>query len=125
MDHHPEQSSSNYQAHSDELQLVVLTQQNRRLMTEISPFDIKQYHQNQDELNILLNIAKQLKTNYFALEQEPFLSLPDVVLARMILLLFVYLLSRASRHWSQRRAITKQLCSWKRNVFGFGGLQIP
>ena len=76
MDHHPEQSSSNYQAHSDELQLVVLTQQNRRLMTEISPFGIKQY-QNQDELNILLNIAKQLKTHYFALEQEAFLSLPE------------------------------------------------
>ena len=70
MDNHPEHSSPNYQAHSDELQLVVLTQQNRSLMSDISPFDIKQY-QNQDELNILLNIAKQLKTHYFSLEQQP------------------------------------------------------
>ena len=76
MDQHPEQSSSNYQAHSDELQLVVLTQHHRHLMTEISPFDIKQY-QNHDEINILLNIAKQLKAHYFTLEQQPFLSLPE------------------------------------------------
>ena len=41
MDQHPEESSSNYRAHSDELQLVVLTQQKRHLMTEISPFDMK------------------------------------------------------------------------------------
>ena len=75
MNQHPEQSSSNYQAHSDELQLVILTQQNRRLMTEISPFDIKRY-QNQDELNILLNIAKQLKAHYFTLEQQPYLLFP-------------------------------------------------
>ena len=76
MDNHPEQSSPNYQAHSDELQLVVLTQQNRSLMSDISPFDIKEY-QNQDELNILLNIAKQLKTHYFSLEQQSFLFLPE------------------------------------------------
>ena len=76
MDNQTEQFSPNYQAHSDELQLLVLTQQNRRLMTEISPFDITLY-QNQDELNILLNVAKQLKTHYFSLEQQPFLSLPE------------------------------------------------
>ena len=76
MDQHPQQSSSNYQAHSDELQLVVLTQQNQRLMKEISPFDIEQY-QNHDELNILLNIAKQIKAHYFTLDQQPFFSLPE------------------------------------------------
>ena len=43
MVNHPEQFSPNYEAHSDELQLVVLTQQNRRLLAEITPFDIKEY----------------------------------------------------------------------------------
>ena len=75
MDQHPEQSSSNYQIHSEELQLAFLTQQNRRLRPEISPFEVKHYQH--DELNILLNIAKELKTHYFALEQHPFLSLPE------------------------------------------------
>ena len=76
MDQHTEQSSSNYQTHSEELQLGVLTQQNRRLLPEISPFEVRHY-QHQDELNILLNTAEQLKTHYFALEQQPFLSLPE------------------------------------------------
>ena len=62
MEQHPRQSSSNYQTNSDEVKLVVLTQQNKRIMKEIAPFDIKQY-QNHDKLNILLNIAKQLKTH--------------------------------------------------------------
>ena len=76
MDQHPEQSSSNYQTHSEKLQLADLTQQNPCLMPEISPFEVKHY-QHQDELHILLSIAKQLKTHYFALEQQPFLSLPE------------------------------------------------
>ena len=62
--------------HSDELQLAVLTQQNNRLTREIQPFEVKHY-QHQDELNILLNTAKQLKYHYFAVEQQPHLSLPD------------------------------------------------
>ena len=76
MDNHSEQSSSHYQYHSDDSQLLALTQQNRQLMSDIAPFDVKEYR-NEDELNLLLNIAKQLKTHYFTLEQQPFLSLPE------------------------------------------------
>ena len=76
MGHHIDQPSSHLPTHSDELQLVVLTQQNKRLTREILPFEVKHY-QHQDELNILLNTAKQLKYNYFAREQQPHLSLPE------------------------------------------------
>ena len=76
MDQHPEQSSSNIPTHSEELQIAILTQQNRRLISEISPFEVKHY-QHRDKLNILLNIAKQLKTHYFALEQQFSFSLPE------------------------------------------------
>ena len=52
MDHHFDQPSSHVPKHSDELQLAVLTQQNRRLTREILLFEFKHY-QNQDESNIL------------------------------------------------------------------------
>ena len=58
MDHHIYQPSSHVPTHSDELQLAVLLQQNKRLKREILPFEVK-YYQHQDELNILLNTAKQ------------------------------------------------------------------
>ena len=76
MDHQTDQPSSNIPTHSDELQLAVLTQQNRRLTREILPFEVKHY-QHQDELNILLNTAKQLKYHYFAVQQQPLLSLTE------------------------------------------------
>ena len=65
MNHHTGQTSSNLNAHSDELQLAVLTQQNKRLTREILPFELKHYY-HQDELNLLLNIAKQLRYHSFA-----------------------------------------------------------
>ena len=65
MDQHIDQPSSHVPTHSDEWQLAVLTQQNRRLKREILPFEVKHY-QHQDELNIPLNTAKQLKYHYFA-----------------------------------------------------------
>ena len=74
--HHLDQPSSNVPKHSDDLQLAVLTQQNKRLTCEILPFEIKHY-QHKDELNIFLNTAKLLKYHYFALEQQPLLSLPE------------------------------------------------
>ena len=76
MDHHIDQPSPHVPTHSDELQLAVLTQQNKRLIHEILPFEVKHY-QHQDELNILLNTAKQHKYHYFAIEQQPHLSLPE------------------------------------------------
>ena len=76
MDHHIDQPSSHVPTHSDELQLAVLTQQNKRLTRGILPLEVKHY-QHQGELNRLLNTAKQLKYNYFALEQQPHLSLPE------------------------------------------------
>ena len=76
MDHHVDQPPSNVPTHSDELQLAFLTQQNKRLICDILPFEVKHY-QHQDELNILLNIAKQLKYHYFAVEEQPLLSLPE------------------------------------------------
>ena len=72
MDYQIAQPSSNIQTHSDELQLAALTQQNRRLTREILPFEVKHYH-HQDESNILLNTAKQLKYHYFTVEQQPLL----------------------------------------------------
>ena len=79
MDNHVDQRSSNVPTYSDELQLAVLTQQNKRLTPEILPFDFK-HHQRQDELNILLNTAKQLKYHYFTAEQQTLLSLPEKTL---------------------------------------------
>ena len=43
MDHHIDQPSSHVPTHSDELQLVALTQQNKRLINEILPFEVKHY----------------------------------------------------------------------------------
>ena len=66
MDHHVDQPSfitvrnTNVPIHSDELQLAVLAQQNKRLICDILPFEVKHY-QHQDELNILLTTAKQIK----------------------------------------------------------------
>ena len=73
MVHHLDQPLSNIPTHSVELQLAVLTQQNKRLQEDILPFEIK-YDQHQDELNILLNTAKQLKYHYYASEQQPLFS---------------------------------------------------
>ena len=70
MDHHIDQPSSHVPTHSDELQLAVLTQQNKRLIREILPFEAKHY-QHQGESNILLNTAKQIKYHYFAVDQQP------------------------------------------------------
>ena len=75
MDQYTDQSSSNLQTHSDELQAAVLTQQNSLLSKEILPFTVKHY-QHQDALNMLLKTAKQLKYHYFAVEQQPHLHLP-------------------------------------------------
>ena len=75
MNHHTGQTSSNLDKQSDELQIAVLTQQNKRLAREILPFEVKHY-QHQDELKILLNISKQLKYHYFAVEQQLFFSVP-------------------------------------------------
>ena len=75
MDHHIDQPSFHVPT-TDELHLVVLTQQKKRLTREILPFEVKHY-QHQDELNILLKTAKQLKYHYFAIEQQPHLSLPE------------------------------------------------
>ena len=61
--------------HSDELQLAVLTQQNKRLLRDILPFEVKHYR-HQDELILLPNTAKQFKYHFFAVEQELLLSSP-------------------------------------------------
>ena len=76
MDHHIDQPSSNIPTHSDELQLAVFTQQKKRLTRKILPFEVRCY-KHQDELNILLHTAKQLKYHYFAVEQQPLLSLAE------------------------------------------------
>ena len=76
MDNHIDQPFSHVPTHLGELQLAVLTQQNKRLIREILPFEINHY-QHQDELNILFNTAKQLKYQYFAIEQQHHLSLPE------------------------------------------------
>ena len=41
MDHHIDQPFSHVPTHSDELQLAVLRQQNKRLTREVLPFEIK------------------------------------------------------------------------------------
>ena len=71
MDQYTDQSSSNLPILSDELQLAVVKQQNTRLTQEILPFTVKHYL-HQDELNMLLNTTRQLKYNYFAVEQQPY-----------------------------------------------------
>ena len=76
MGQYTDQSSSKTPTHSDELQLAVLKQQNTRLTHEILPLKVKHY-QHQDELNILLNTAKQIKYHYFAVEQQPHLFLQE------------------------------------------------
>ena len=76
MNHRIGRTSSNTDTHSDKLQLAVLTQQNNRLIRDILLLEVKQYG-HQDELNLLLNTAKQLKFHYFAVEQHPLLSLPE------------------------------------------------
>ena len=43
MDHHIDQPSSHVPTHSGELQVAVLTQQNKRLTREILPFEVKHY----------------------------------------------------------------------------------
>ena len=70
------QTSSNLDTHSEEFQLLVPTQQNKRLIHKILPFKITQF-QKQDELNLMLDTAKQLKNHYFAVELQVVLSLPD------------------------------------------------
>ena len=75
MNYYSAQISSNTDTHSDELQLAVLTQQSKRLQRDILPFEAKHY-QHQDELNLLLNVAKQLKYHYFAAEQQLLIFLP-------------------------------------------------
>ena len=74
MDHHVDQPSSHVPTHSE--QLAVLTWQNKRLISEILPYEVKHYR-HQDELNILLNTAKQLKFHYFAVEKQPNHSLSE------------------------------------------------
>ena len=76
MDHHTDQPSSHIPTQSDELQLAVFTQQNKRLTREILPFEVKHY-QHQDELKILLKTAKQLKNYYFAMKKQSIISLPE------------------------------------------------
>ena len=76
MDHHIDQPSSHVSTHSDELQLAVPTQQNKRITRETLPFEVEHYR-HQDELKILLNTAKQLKCHCFTVEQQLLLSLPE------------------------------------------------
>ena len=56
-------------SHSDELQLSVLTQRNKTLIHEISPFKNAQYQQ-QEEMKLFLNTAKQLNYHYFAVASQ-------------------------------------------------------
>ena len=76
MSRHSGQTFSMSDPHFGKLQLAVLKQQNKRLIHEIVLFQITHYL-HQDELNILLNVAKQLKYHYFAVVPQPLLSLPD------------------------------------------------
>ena len=73
MDHHFDQTFSNVPTHPNGLQLAP---QNKRLIRDILPFEVKHY-QRQDELNIFLNTAKQLKYHYFAVEQQRLLFLSE------------------------------------------------
>ena len=62
---------------------TVLTQQNNRLMHEILAFKITHY-QNENEINLLLNTAKQRNCQYFAVEQQTLLSLRTAFLLYLI-----------------------------------------
>ena len=75
MSHHTGQTSLKSGSHSDELQLALFTQQNKRLSHKILPFQITQY-QHQDEF---LNKANTLKYHCIAIEQQPLLSLPKKI----------------------------------------------
>ena len=78
MSRHTGQTSPKLDAHTEELQLAVLKQQNKHLMRETLPFTVT-HCQQQVELNLLLIIAKQLKYQFFAVEQQLFLFLPDKI----------------------------------------------
>ena len=69
MNHHIGHTSSNTDTQSGELQLAVLTQQKKRPLRDILLFEVKHYR-HQDEVNLLLNTAKQLNYHYFAREQQ-------------------------------------------------------
>ena len=90
MNHYTGQAFTNTDTHSEELQLAVLTQQNKRLQHDILPFEAKHY-QHQDELNLLLNVTKQLKYHYFAAEKQPLHSLQDKAskISRTVFLLYL------------------------------------
>ena len=76
MSRHSGQTSLQSDIHSDEEQLATLKQQNERLIRNIKPFGIKNF-QNADKVNLLLNTALQIKQHYFAIDHQPFLSLPE------------------------------------------------
>ena len=76
MSRHTGLTSSKPETHSDELQLAIPTKKNKLLMHEILPLKVAQYQQ-QDELNLLLNTTIHLIYHYFAVEQQPLLSLPE------------------------------------------------
>ena len=85
------QTSLTTDSHSHELQLAVSTKRSKALIHKCSPFKIAQY-QHQDELNILLNTAKQLKYHYFAVKQQPFLTLPHKASQNSRISFFSYLI---------------------------------
>ena len=51
MNRHICQTSSNTDTHSDELQLAVLKQQNKRSQRDILPFEVKHYRHMVDQQN--------------------------------------------------------------------------
>ena len=76
MSRHTGQTSSKLDTNSEDIHLAVLAQLNNCLMHEILPFKVTNY-QNQDELNLLLNTAKQLIYHYFGVQQQLLLTLTD------------------------------------------------
>ena len=54
------QTSSQLDAHSNELQSPVLTQQNKRFTPDIKTIGVTQFY-NSVELNLLINTEQQLK----------------------------------------------------------------
>ena len=75
MSRHTGQTSSQSDAHSDELQLAVLTQQNKCQIRNTKSLEVTHY-QNLDELKQLLITAQQFKHHYFKIEQQPLPLLP-------------------------------------------------
>ena len=69
MNHHTGQTSSNLDTKSDELQLAILTKQNRRLTREISHFEVKHY-QHQDELNLPSETMQYLPIKHNNIEKK-------------------------------------------------------